>query len=408
MKGRTTYLSNFSFFYWREHSALRRNMYHLNEEQASLVAEVSQIADQSIAPYAAEVDAEAHFPHIALEALAKGGFLGLNVPVEYGGMGQGQRVACAVLEQIAQHCASTAMIYLMHLCGTACYTAYPDPSQEILRQIVNGKHLTTLAWSERGSRSHFWAPTSQAEQEGDLVTINATKSFVTSAGIADSYVVSTRTAGGQEPTDTMLYLSLKEDPGVVVSGAWNSMGMRGNASAPMEFCSRVSATERALCASSDGFRTMLEVVMPWFNLGNAAISVGVSEAAAQATIKHLTGSRLEHLGSTLADLPNLRARLAQARIETDRARAHLVSVIDAIENPGPSTTLFMLESKAAAAETAIHVTDLSMQTCGGAAFSRHLTVERNFRDARAMSVMAPTSDVLQDFIGRALCGMPLF
>jgi alkylation response protein AidB-like acyl-CoA dehydrogenase len=176
----------------------------------------------------------------------------------------------------------------------------------------------------------------------------------------------------------------------------------------MELRECAISTERALCKPSDGFRTMLEVVLPWFNLGNAAISVGVAEAATQATTNHLTASRLEHLGMALADLPNLRARLAQMRIETDRARAHLVSVIDAIENPGPSTTLFVLESKAAAAEAAIRVTDLGMQTCGGAAFSRHLTVERNFRDARAMSVMAPTSDVLQDFIGRALCGMPLF
>jgi alkylation response protein AidB-like acyl-CoA dehydrogenase len=383
-------------------------MYRLNEQQTAIVEEVRQIADQSIAPQAADVDAAAHFPHASIEALATSGFLGLNVPTEYGGMGQGLRVACAVLDEIAQRCASTALIYLMHLCGTACYTAYPAPTQDTLRQMANGKHLTTLAWSERGSRSHFWAPTSQAQQHDGRVILNATKSWVTSAGIADSYVVSTRTSGGQEPTDTMLYLVFKEDPGFTVNGPWDSLGMRGNASAPMELRECAISTERALCKPSDGFRTMLEVVLPWFNLGNAAISVGVAEAATQATTNHLTASRLEHLGMALADLPNLRARLAQMRIETDRARAHLVSVIDAIENPGLSTTLLVLESKAAAAEAAIRVTDLGMQTCGGAAFSRHLTVERNFRDARAMSVMAPTSDVLQDFIGRALCGMPLF
>jgi len=383
-------------------------MYRLNEQQTAMVEEVRRIADQFIAPQAADVDTAAHFPHAAVDALAKSGFLGLTVPTEYGGMGQGLRVACAVLDEIAQRCASTALIYLMHLCGTACYAAYPAPAQDIFGQMTGGKHLTTLAWSERGSRSHFWAPTSQAGQHNGRVILNATKSWVTSAGIADSYVVSTRTAGGQEPTDTMLYLVLKEDPGFTVSGPWNSLGMRGNASAPMELRECAISTERALCKPSDGFRTMIEVVLPWFNLGNAAISVGVAEAATQATTKHLTASRLEHLGTTLADLPNLRARLAQMRIETDRARSHLVNVIDAIENPGPSTTLFVLESKAAAAEAAIRVTDLGMQTCGGAAFSRHLTVERNFRDARAMSVMAPTSDVLQDFIGRALCGMPLF
>jgi alkylation response protein AidB-like acyl-CoA dehydrogenase len=96
------------------------------------------------------------------------------------------------------------------------------------------------------------------------------------------------------------------------------------------------------------------------------------------------------------------------RIETDKARAHLVKTLDAAESGDPSAMLLVLESKAAAADTALEVTDIGMRACGGAAFSKHLSVERNFRDARAMSVMAPTSDVLHEFIGRALCGMELF
>jgi alkylation response protein AidB-like acyl-CoA dehydrogenase len=96
------------------------------------------------------------------------------------------------------------------------------------------------------------------------------------------------------------------------------------------------------------------------------------------------------------------------RIATDSARAHLAKVIDAAESGDPSAMLMVLESKAAASDTALEVTDLGMKACGGAAFGRHLSVERNFRDARAMSVMAPTSDVLHDFIGKSLCGMELF
>jgi isovaleryl-CoA dehydrogenase len=96
------------------------------------------------------------------------------------------------------------------------------------------------------------------------------------------------------------------------------------------------------------------------------------------------------------------------RIETDRARAMLVATLDALEAGAANAMLLVLGSKVAGAQAATQVTDLAMQACGGAAFSKHLTVERNFRDARASSVMAPTSDVLQEFIGRALCGMELF
>ncbi len=384
------------------------NVYRLNSEQTAVVELAKKIADESLAPFAVDVDAKSRFPREGINALAKTGFLGLNIPRELGGMGQGLRVTAAILDEIAQRDASAAMVYKMHLCGCAAYASFPVGAKEAIAGAVAGKHLTTLAWSERGSRSHFWAPVSQAVQADGKVTLNAYKSWVTSAGEADGYVVSTRTAGTTGPTDTMLYLVLKGDKGFEVKGQWDGLGMRGNASAPMVLEDCVVPADRALCKHNEGFPTMLNVVLPWFNIGNAAISVGISEAAIKSTTSHLTTKRFEEAGMKLADLPTLRARLAQMRIETDRARAHLVGVLDSVEQPGPLTTLMVLESKGAAAESAIRVTDIAMQSCGGAAFSKHLSVERNFRDARAAAVMGPTSDVLQEFIGRALCGMPLF
>jgi alkylation response protein AidB-like acyl-CoA dehydrogenase len=96
------------------------------------------------------------------------------------------------------------------------------------------------------------------------------------------------------------------------------------------------------------------------------------------------------------------------RISVDVQQAFLEHVAGLMERPGPETLPAVLESKAAAAETALQVCDLAMRACGGAAFGRRLTVERHFRDARAGSVMAPTTDVLYDFVARSLLGMPLF
>ena len=184
--------------------------------------------------------------------------------------------------------------------------------------------------------------------------------------------------------------------------------MRGNASAPMTLQGVKVGPERALTTEGKGLDMMLGVVLPAFQVGSAAVALGIAEAAVQATAAHLTQSRLEHMNTTLAELPTLRARLAQMRIETDRARAHLGSVLDALETPGPTTQLLVLEAKAAATEAAITVTDLAMRTCGGAAFAGAHGLDRLFRDARAPIVMAPTSDQAYDFIGRALCGMEVF
>jgi alkylation response protein AidB-like acyl-CoA dehydrogenase len=168
------------------------------------------------------------------------------------------------------------------------------------------------------------------------------------------------------------------------------------------------APERALSEAGRGLDMMLGTVLPVFQLANASISVGIAEAAVGITQKHLTTKRREHVGETLAGQPHQRARLARMRIETDRARAHLVTTLDAIERASVTAQLMVLEAKSSANETAVTVTDLAMRACGGSAFRRDLGLERLFRDARAPIVMAPTTDQAHEFIGRALCGMELF
>ncbi len=380
-------------------------MYRLTADQREIVEEAAALGDETLSPNASGIDEDASFPEENLRALGQAGFLGLTIPEAYGGMGQGLRTACAVLDELARRCPSTAMVYFMHLSAIAAYLERPESSEPWLRSAADGEHLTTLAWSEFGSRSHFWAPVSRERVDGDRVTLNADKSFVTAAGHADGYVVSTGWAEAESPTESMLYLVLDDDGGLSALGEWDALGMRGNASTPMKLEDVVIPRDRALCDPGAGMRVMLEVVLPVFQLGNAAISVGIAEAACGIARDHVTDSRLEHEDSSLADLPNQRARLARMRIETDRARAHLAGVIDAVEDPGPRTQLLVLESKAAAAEAAREVTEIAMNACGGAAYGKALPLERFFRDARAPGIMAPTTDVLHDFIGKALCGM---
>ena len=153
---------------------------------------------------------------------------------------------------------------------------------------------------------------------------------------------------------------------------------------------------------------MLEVILPWFVVGTAAMANGLCRAAITVTSQHLSSGRFSHDDSSLRDLPNLRARLAEMSVRTEQARALLAHTAKVMEQPDKMTPLFVLQSRLAAIEAATEVTDLAMKACGGAAFSKHLGIERLFRDARAGWVMAPTADHLREFVGRALTGLPLF
>jgi alkylation response protein AidB-like acyl-CoA dehydrogenase len=132
------------------------------------------------------------------------------------------------------------------------------------------------------------------------------------------------------------------------------------------------------------------------------------ETAVARTAAHAAGTVFQHAGSALAELPTIRAYIARMRIETDKVKALLGDTLAAVGGGRADATLRVLESKAAGGESAVEVTDTAMRVCGGAAFRKEVGVERVFRDARAAQVMGPTTDVLYDFIGKAVCGLPLF
>jgi alkylation response protein AidB-like acyl-CoA dehydrogenase len=157
-----------------------------------------------------------------------------------------------------------------------------------------------------------------------------------------------------------------------------------------------------------GFDIMMGVVLPYFQLMSAGFSLGTMEAAVAKTAAHAGATRYEHLGQTLAEQPTIRAHVARMRVRTDMVRGLLLDGLAALEGGRADAMLRVLEVKAAAGEAAIEVTDLAMRVCGGAAFRKEVGVERHFRDARAATVMAPTTDTLYDFIGKAACGLPLF
>jgi alkylation response protein AidB-like acyl-CoA dehydrogenase len=358
---------------------------------------------------AEQVDADGAFPSAAVDALRGSGLLGLILPEEVGGLGAGPLEFSEVVRELAAACGSTAMVYLMHAAAAVTVAAAPPPGMpELLSAMASGESLGTLAFSERGSRSHFWAPVSTAalSEDGSAVKLRAEKSFVTSAGYADVYVVSTGSASGIAG-EVDLYALPSLVGGLSVVAPFAGMGLRGNASSPMTIDATIPVTSR-LGEQAGGFDLMMQTTLPWFNLGNGAVSLGLAGAAYAATIAHVGTARLEHLDQSLAALPTIRAQIARMGTTLAAQWAYLKSAAVSISAPDDDTLTHVLGVKAAANDAALAITESAMRVCGGAAFSKQLPIERAFRDARAGAVMAPTADVLYDFYGKAVSGLPLF
>jgi alkylation response protein AidB-like acyl-CoA dehydrogenase len=364
---------------------------------------LEELIRTTIDPAAPDVDRNGSFPRASIDALLAAGFGGLISSPDVGGAGAGFAEAAAIVRRLGASCASTAMVYTMHLSATAAIEQLGDEGTR--RAIAEGRHLSTLAFSEKGSRSQFWATLSTATADGDEVVLDAEKSWVTSAGEADSYVWTSKPLAAEGPST--LWLVPASTRGVKVAAPFDGLGLRGNSSSPIVATkARIPASAR-LGDDGAGLDNALAHVLPWFQVLNAAGNLGLCDAAIAGAIGHLTSARLEHLDQTLAEQAVPRARLGRIKVQADAAGALVDDACVALGTGRADAPLRMLEAKAAAAEAALDVTAEAMRLGGGAAFRHEVGLERTFRDARASAVMAPTSDALHDMIARALCGLPL-
>ena len=366
----------------------------------------AKLAQEVLAPAAAAIDSERRFPAENLRAIGEHGLMGLLVPQEAGGQGGGLADLASVCEQLGWGCASTAMCFLMHCCGVALIAskATPEQAERWLSPAASGKAIATLAFSERGTGAHFYSPEIQAESRDGGYALSGRKGFVTNGGNAHLYPVLVNSAGG-EGTDVLV---LTPDlPNLGFEGEWNGIGMSGNSSIAMTLADVAVPRENLLGQEGDGQGLVFDVVAPTFLVGLAAVNVGIAQAALDAATEHAK-NRKYPTGQTLAEVPVIQGYLAEMGIATQAAR-RLVLEAGRAADAGEETALpLVMQAKVMATEAAQAVTGQAMQIGGGQAYGKSLPLERHWRDARAGSVMAPTNEVLKEWLGKIQAGLPLF
>ncbi|WP_344632538.1 acyl-CoA dehydrogenase family protein [Streptomyces glaucosporus] len=379
-------------------------------ELGRAVAVAREIAEGVLAPEAEAVDAERRWPDKGMAAL-RTRLGGLVVPERFGGMGHGLLAVAQVGEATGRACASTSICFGMHLVGSAVIAAKAGERQgeRYLEPIAAGEHLTTLALSEPMTGGEFWLPQTRMERSGpDRLRLTGAKSFVTNAGHADSYVVSTVATGpGKPPGQFSCTVVDAGAPGLAWGPEWEGFGMRGNASRGMELPGVEIPDWCLLGEEGDEIWYVFNVIAPYFLMAMAGTYLGVAAAALEEARAHLLRRRRARAGRSAAGRQVVQHRLGTMWARVERTRRLIYHAAAEAEVGGPEALPALASAKAEVADAAERTVNDALSLVGGVGYGERSPLHRMLRDARAAHVMSPVTDLLRVWTGRALLDEPL-
>ena len=381
-----------------------------SREIERLRALAARVGAEVLAPDCDRIDREAAWPAEGLRALAEAGLTGLHIPERLGGQGQGMLALATIAEELGRHCSATAMCFGMHCVASKVLAAKATPYHEerFLRPIAEGRHISSLALSEPGTGVHFFVPRARFRIEGAEIVLEGEKSFVTSGGQADSYVMSAVAEGEElDPGAFSCFAVEKGAPGLEWLQPWRGFGMRGNSSRGARLDGLRIPRENLLGAEGDEIWFVFEVVAPYFVVAMAGVYLGIAQAALDAAVAHLRGRRHDHSGEALSEVPVLHHQVAEMWIALERTRQLVRHAARLGDSGDPGAPVALFAAKADVADTATFVTQQAMMLGGGRAYGENSDMARLMRDAQAAHVMAPTTQLLKSWVGRSLLDLPL-
>ncbi|MGG3179703.1 acyl-CoA dehydrogenase family protein [Priestia megaterium] len=379
---------------------------------ASIREKIASLVDEVIRPNAALTDEEGVFPRENLEALIKAGWGNILVPKAYSGLELDHVAFAIVAEEIAKACASTALVYVMHVGAIQTITLYgnDDQKKRWLQPIDQGL-IGTYSTSEKASGGHWWYNFSQAQRNDEDYVVNADKSFTTSAGQADFYIVQTRSPEAQEATDISFFIVDGKSDGITAS-PWEALGVRGNHSGPISYKNVHVPKEDLLGSEETGKEIVLNGVSLIYLIGLGSAWLGVAEHALELAVNHATRTIHRDFNNQLSDYQVIRQQIAEAKVLIESTKpwqidlAEQLDILQAEKKAQGVLTLPLTEFKVHASEVANKATRIALDVSGGYGYKKG-PIERLFRDARAGIAMGPSNNIAREWIGKNLVGLPL-
>ena len=377
--------------------------FKLTPDHEAIIADVRAFAKKEIAPFAAEIDAESKFPAEIIKKMAELGYMGINIPEEYGGAGLDDVYKVLVVREIAKCCASTAEILAVQsLVNDILVTKGTKEQKEKYLPMVAEGRIGAFALTEAGAGSDASAARTKAVSDGDNYIINGSKCFISNMGPEEGdYVIlialTDPSAGGKGMSAIIVD---RGTPGFSIGKVEDKMGIRGAAVSELVFEDCVVPKTNLIGKEGEGFKIAMSA-LDGGRIGIAAQALGIAEAAIDASVEY--SKQRSQFGKPISALQGIQWCLADMATRTEAAKLLILQAAD-MRSRGENVTKEAAMAKYFASENAVYVTDRAVQIHGGYGYMKDYPIERMYRDARITPLYEGTSEVQKMVISRAVIG----
>jgi len=364
------------------------------KQQEMVKKMVREFAVNEVQPIAEEIDAEARFPQETIDKAGPLGLLGMPFPEEYGGAGADYIAYVMAIEELSKVCGSTGVIVQTHcaLCAWPILTyGTEEQRKKYLPDLLTGKKVGAFGLTEPNAGSDAAGLQTRAVDMGDHWLLNGTKIFISSGGIADTYVIMAMTDKSKGTKGISAFILEKGTPGFTRGKKENKMGIRGSIAAELVFEDCKIPKENLLGEIGKGFKvamTSLDVG----RLGIGAQALGIAQGAFDQTVAYMKSRK--QFGRSLDKFQALAFEMAQMATRIEESRLLLYKAADRRQNGLPSTVEAAM-AKLSCSETAMYVTTKAVQFHGGYGYIKDYPVERMMRDAKITEIYEGTSEVMK-------------
>ena len=358
-------------------------------------------AQNEVKPFAQEVDETEVFPRETVTKMQKYGFLGIDVPKQYGGQGCDSLAYVMAIEEISKVCATTGVILSAHTslcCGPILKFGSEEQKQKYLVPLASGKKLGAFALTEPNAGTDAAGQQTKAVLDGDEWVLNGSKIFITNGKEADIYIVFAMTDKALGTKGISAFIVEKGTPGFTFGTKEKKMGIRGSSTYELVFTDCRIPKENLLGAQGKGFSIAMQT-LDGGRIGIAAQALGIAAGALDCAVAYV--KERKQFGRALAKFQNTQFKLADMATRVEAARLVVYKAAMAKD----SQKKFSVEAAMAklfAAETAMAVTTEAVQLLGGYGYIREYDVERMMRDAKITEIYEGTSEVQRMVISGAL------